>query len=222
MRAERLRQVHQGRCPECGGAGPVDVHTSHQVTSVLVMTSWNSRPKVCCRSCGVKSQLGGLAWSAVLGWWGFPWGPLLTPIQIVRNLLGLIRPPQASEPTAQLRKMVNLELASQLADRLSRVTTEVEEVTEAPEVVVECESCSSTFTVGEELAGCAVTCPDCGEPVIAVLDSDEPVPLVELPLRRGKGSESPKSSGLGQNSHEFGYGDRRAGRHQPPGGCEVA
>ena len=117
---ERLSQVHHGNCPECGGDGPVDVHTSHTVTSLLVVTSWNSKPKVCCRRCGIKSQFGGLLWSGALGWWGFPWGLLMTPIQILRNIGGLVSPPKPGDPTPQLRKMVNLELASHLHERLSQ------------------------------------------------------------------------------------------------------
>jgi hypothetical protein len=127
----RLRQVHQGQCPECGGPGPVDVHTSHNVTSAFVMTWWNSKPKVCCRSCGVKNQLIGLVWSGALGWWGFPWGLIMTPIQLLRNLTGLVQPPDRSTPTPQLRKMVNLELASRLHEKLSRPSDdEVIEVVE--------------------------------------------------------------------------------------------
>lgn len=114
----QLAQVHQGNCPACGGEGPIDVHTSHSATSAFVMTWWRSTPKVCCRRCGIKSQLGGLLWSGVLGWWGFPWGLIMTPVQILRNLGGIISPPNPFEPTAQLRKMVNLELASRLQDQL--------------------------------------------------------------------------------------------------------
>lgn len=71
---ERLAQVHQGNCPACGGEGPIDVHTSYSATSALVMTWWNSKPKVCCRRCGIKGQIGGLLWSGVLGWWGLSVG----------------------------------------------------------------------------------------------------------------------------------------------------
>lgn len=34
--------IHQGRCPKCGGNGPVDVHVSYRVWSALVLTSWQS------------------------------------------------------------------------------------------------------------------------------------------------------------------------------------
>ncbi|MBX6316663.1 MAG: hypothetical protein IRY99_27680, partial [Isosphaeraceae bacterium] len=91
--SEYVRQAHEGPCPKCNGPGPIDVHTSYTVWSALVLTSWRSRPEVCCQACGTKSQIGAAVSSAVLGWWGFPWGLILTPIQILRNLGGLLSSP---------------------------------------------------------------------------------------------------------------------------------
>jgi hypothetical protein len=55
----------------------------------------------------------------------------MTPIQLLRNLTGLVQPPDRSTPTPQLRKMVNLELASRLHEKLSRPSDdEVIEVVE--------------------------------------------------------------------------------------------
>jgi hypothetical protein len=51
-------EIHRGLCPECGGNGPVDVHTSYRVYSLLIFTSWSNRPHLCCKSCGTKKQLG--------------------------------------------------------------------------------------------------------------------------------------------------------------------
>src|SRR6266700_798156 len=97
-----LRELHQGNCPVCSGRGPVDVHTSHQVWSALVLTRWVSKPKLCCRSCGRKSQLGNMAFSLVCGWWGFPWGLILTPVQITRNVIGMFGGPNPSRPSPML------------------------------------------------------------------------------------------------------------------------
>lgn len=104
------RQLHQGNCPKCGGPGPVDVHTSYRVYSVLVMTSWSSKPEVCCRSCGTKAKVGSLFFSGILGWWGFPWGLIMTPIQVSKNLGGIFGMglPDASTPSPSLKKAVRL------------------------------------------------------------------------------------------------------------------
>lgn len=50
----------------------------------------------------------------MLGWWGFPWGFLVTPVQILRNFAGMVAGPSASQPSAQLEKLVKLNLAHQL------------------------------------------------------------------------------------------------------------
>jgi hypothetical protein len=62
------RDVHQGNCPKCEGPDPVDVHMSHKVHSVLVMTYWSSHPIISCRSCGRKRQLKHAIYSFFLGW----------------------------------------------------------------------------------------------------------------------------------------------------------
>jgi len=98
----------QGLCPKCSGAGPVDVHVSRTVWSALFLTSWSSAPQLSCRSCGIKSQSLGAAFNVVLGWWGFPWGLVVTPIQIGRNLFGMSRPPEPSKPSLQLEKVVRM------------------------------------------------------------------------------------------------------------------
>jgi len=112
---QQVWSVHQGRCPRCNGPGPVDVHVSHRVWSALVLTSWRSQPRISCRSCGVRSQLGDGLFSLVCGWWGFPWGLLFTPIQITRNLVGIARGPDPASPSPQLTRNVRLSMAARSA-----------------------------------------------------------------------------------------------------------
>lgn len=107
------RRIHAGPCPVCAGPGPIDNHRSHRVWSAFIVTQWHSRSHIVCRSCGVKAQLRDMAYSAVLGWWGFPWGLVMTPVQILRTLGGLASPPKGSEPSAALIQASKLELAAQ-------------------------------------------------------------------------------------------------------------
>src|SRR5262245_9633737 len=109
--------LHNSNCPVCGGSGPVDVHTSYRVYSVILMTSWQNLPRVSCRSCGVKAKLTDGAISLVAGWWGFPWGFIMTPIQLGRNIIGLIKGPDSTGPSPQLEKTVRTMIASQLAQQ---------------------------------------------------------------------------------------------------------
>jgi hypothetical protein len=111
--ASQARTIHAGPCPVCSQRrGPVDVHTSHKVTSFILMTQWSSNPRVSCRSCGVKAQAVGLLHSLFLGWWGFPWGILMTPVQIIKNLAGMLRNETSMNPSGQLEQLVRMNIAA--------------------------------------------------------------------------------------------------------------
>ena len=112
--ATYTRQVYSGPCPSCDGPGPVDVHTKFWVWSIIFMTSWGSNPEICCRSCGVKNQIFAIIGNFIFGWWGFPWGLLLTPIQSIRNIIGIFSPPPPSRPSKKLTHLLRLDLAQQV------------------------------------------------------------------------------------------------------------
>jgi hypothetical protein len=119
---QKIEEVWRGKCPKCGGYGPVDIHKAHQVWSILVLTRWSSRPFICCRSCGTKQQIVGLLVSSVAGWWGFPWGLILTPVQITRNIIGMCGGPDRSRPSADLRKAVQLHIGSQIYAAIPQIS----------------------------------------------------------------------------------------------------
>jgi hypothetical protein len=120
---KNVGEIHRGLCPKCQGSGPVDVHTSYRVYSLLLYTSWSSRPHICCRSCGMKSQIGDAVYSFLFGWWGFPWGFLVTPVQVVRNIVDAINAPDETRPSEKLRNIVRLSIASSvLAQQQKNVT----------------------------------------------------------------------------------------------------
>ena len=96
------RELHQSNCPRCQRPGPVDVHTSYWVWSAIAMTRWGSQQQMKCRRCAVKSQVGNLFFSGILGWWGFPWGLIFTPVQVGRNFVVLFSPPDPSQPSDKL------------------------------------------------------------------------------------------------------------------------
>ena len=102
-----LIKLHQGPCPICQGPGPVDVCRSHFAQSFLIVTRWGSKPIVSCRKCGRKAQLQSLLTTTVMGWWGFPWGLLVTPVQIARNIGGLTSGgPNPLKPSKELEHIV--------------------------------------------------------------------------------------------------------------------
>jgi hypothetical protein len=108
----RAWEVHNGRCPRCTGPGPVDVHSSFRVWSGLVMTSYSTRPNVCCRRCGNRARMKDALFSLAFGWWGFPWGLIWTPIQVVRNVTGVLRSEDSTSPSPGLTQLVRLQMAA--------------------------------------------------------------------------------------------------------------
>jgi hypothetical protein len=112
---KHVAEIWGGNCPDCNGPGPVDLHKSHQVWSALVMTRWSSKPRICCRSCATKRQIAGAASSLIVGWWGVPWGVILTPVQIGRNIVGIFAGPDKSAPSPALRKAVLVLLGRKVA-----------------------------------------------------------------------------------------------------------
>jgi len=113
--AKNVWDVHQGRCPKCKGPGPVDVHTSYKVMSFLVLTRWSNTPYLSCRACGLKQQMSGLAVSLFLGWWGIPWGLIMTPLQIGRNLSAAFSCPDPAKPSPKLEKLVRVNIGAKAA-----------------------------------------------------------------------------------------------------------
>jgi hypothetical protein len=114
---EQTKKIHHGQCPKCQGSGPVDVYISYRIYSLLLFTSWKSIPNVCCRSCGVKSQLRGLFFSLFFGWWGFPWGLLMTPLQIIRNISGMIKGSGITCPSEKLKNIVRDLMVQKLLEK---------------------------------------------------------------------------------------------------------
>lgn len=93
----------------------MDVHVSYWVWSLLVLTQWKTTPQVSCRACGVKKQLAGAAFSLGLGWWGIPWGLLMTPLQIVRNVTAVFNGPEPTQPSPQLERVLRVNIGARAA-----------------------------------------------------------------------------------------------------------
>ena len=58
---------------------------SHTVISFIVFTSSRAEPIIACPNCLDKKNKRSMISTFLLGWWGFPFGILKTPIYIYRN-----------------------------------------------------------------------------------------------------------------------------------------
>ena len=110
--AGEVGKIRAADCPQCGGPGPVDIHKTHHVWSAIAMTRWRTKAQFSCASCGAKAKYKALASSMLLGWWGFPWGLIWTPIQVGRNLKEILGKDTSLEASPDLVKTVKMRIAS--------------------------------------------------------------------------------------------------------------
>ena len=113
-----VNEVHMGMCPKCQGRGPLDAYTSYTVWSALFVTRYGQSTAILCRACGVKEMRAAIASSLLLGWWGFPFGLIMTPVQIGRNIKRLSSTPSHLRPSPELESVVRMNLASQALQSL--------------------------------------------------------------------------------------------------------
>ena len=79
--------MHARGFPHVPGPGPVDVRHFHTVWSAILWTSWESRRKVVCRACGLKTQVG--------------LDPILPVLRLVGLPLGRDPDPGAADPQSR-------------------------------------------------------------------------------------------------------------------------
>ncbi len=134
---QAVREVHQGDCPVCGGPGPVDIHSSHRVMSFLIITQFQTIPRLSCGSCAKKAKLFNSFVTGTIGWLGVPFGLIFTPIYLTKNLVGLCFSRSSEEPSAQLREftrsLVVQNVLTQAMDRLKPPEESDEEDEDADE-----------------------------------------------------------------------------------------
>lgn len=71
--------------------------TFWNVTSFVLATSKNPVQKIFCHGCARKSQWRSTIWTATLGWWGVPWGPIWATAHGLGNAFGGGRDPDFDE-----------------------------------------------------------------------------------------------------------------------------
>ena len=59
-----------------------------------------------------RKRLGAILFCLFLGWWGFPRGLVMTPIQLVNNLVDLLTSRPDARPSPELLQTVRSELVA--------------------------------------------------------------------------------------------------------------
>lgn len=103
-----LMTSHQAKCPRCNGPGPIDVHHYHSIWSIFILSRWVTKTRISCRPCGLKAQAFASVFSLIFGWWGFPWGIVITPLQIGKNLKLMLFPFSTLRPSKDFERVIRL------------------------------------------------------------------------------------------------------------------
>jgi hypothetical protein len=110
--------IWRGACPHCRKSGSaVDMRTEHWVWSAIFLTRFGRRTALSCRDCGKRRNLQALGKCILLGWWGVPFGLLITPYKIFANVGEMLRKDR-EEPSDALRDVVRARLAATVRPRL--------------------------------------------------------------------------------------------------------
>lgn len=112
---QATHDVYHGDCPQCGGEGPIDVHTSQRIWSAVVFARTSSSMRICCRRCAREQLMKDGLITLLLGWWCIPPGVICTPIYLVRTLLALARLGGSTGPSRELLEHVRANMAAAVA-----------------------------------------------------------------------------------------------------------
>jgi len=109
---DRAQQIRGGPCPGCGQPGEIEVRPVHRCISYLIGTNYSTRLLLACAGCASRERWKASLLTALFGWWGFPWGLLITPVQLARNALAR-GPSDPTRPSPELVRVARLQLASE-------------------------------------------------------------------------------------------------------------
>ncbi len=116
--------LRESPCPVCGRAGPNDFHSAWSVFSFFIMTMHSKKEIFGCQSCGMKHKLKYFFFTGICGWWGIPWGFLMTPFFEFANLLGLFRRVPIG-PSEELKQFALTQISEELRRRVEEDEDEV-------------------------------------------------------------------------------------------------
>ncbi len=111
MLQQYISEVHRGNCPKCGAGAGQRPYLAHGLVDARDDVYEDASAGELSAPCGVKAKLSAAVSSGVFGWWAFPWGFFVTPLQIMRNVKGIFAKVDSSWPSQQLAHLVKLDLA---------------------------------------------------------------------------------------------------------------
>ncbi|MCJ8312244.1 MAG: hypothetical protein HRU38_08380 [Saccharospirillaceae bacterium] len=122
----RANIIKVSSCPTCQQTKALEIYKSYFVYSIILFTSWKTISELSCRSCAKKQQATNLTISSLAGWWGFPFGLIVTPIIIGANIVALIKKTDQENTSKALIEYSRMSLAREIRDEYFRKLDEQE------------------------------------------------------------------------------------------------
>ena len=114
-------KIRSGTCPVCSEiSSPVEVRFYYTVMSFIVLTRYTKKSRICCLNCGRKENWKAFLSTFFLGWWGFPWGVLMTPAYLIANLGEMFEKRKVGEPSEDLLREAKFRLALSAQNKITR------------------------------------------------------------------------------------------------------
>ncbi|WP_426208965.1 hypothetical protein [Massilia sp. TWP1-3-3] len=108
----RALAMRSGACPDCGSSESViEIRYHYRVVSALYFTSYQRKSRFCCVACGRKQNFKSFLFTFFLGWWGVPFGLIMTPTYLIANLGELREQRSGGEPSEDLVRLAKFQLA---------------------------------------------------------------------------------------------------------------
>lgn len=81
------RMIQELPCPVCQGVRQkLNATVAYKVKSIIFLTSSKKKPIIACPTCLNKKNNRAMIITALLGWWGIPWGLIKTPQYLYLNI----------------------------------------------------------------------------------------------------------------------------------------
>ena len=106
-------RIKEGACPGCScSKSKVEARKSYRIWSVVHISVFSTQTRICCHSCARKENFRSLMFCAAFGWWGFPWGVGITPVQIISNIVEMFKSRSGAKPSDDLLQAARINLAA--------------------------------------------------------------------------------------------------------------
>jgi len=81
-----VSEIKKTPCPICNQSfAPLQAAEIQKVRSILLITNHSAEAMIACENCIKKEKNKQLLLNFLLGWWGFPWGLIRTPMALVKH-----------------------------------------------------------------------------------------------------------------------------------------